>query len=302
MPLNAPSFILPPDIARPLERSWSEDEAFAFCKRLTKSHYENFPVGSFLAPAALQSAIHSLYAFMRTADDFSDENRMPGDEAERLAFLSSWEAMLADCEKGEARHPIFIALRSTLRQHQLPVQLLKDLLTAFKMDVTVRRYADYRELERYCRYSANPVGRLILALFGYRDEKLNKLSDSICTALQLANHWQDAAIDLGKNRIYLPQEDLKRFAVLEASLFEHVIDGNFRNLMAFEVERARKLFEGGKSLPACVRGRLRLELRMTWLGGYCILDKIEAAQYDVFHKRPSVTKLDWARLFVKAVL
>jgi squalene synthase HpnC len=302
--------LLPPAVAQPLDRSWTEAEAFAYCSQLTRSHYENFPVGSLLLPKNLQPAIHSLYAFMRTADDFSDEDRRPGDEAERLAWLETWDQMLLDCQKGSARHPIFIALRAMLDRYKLPVEWLRDLLRAFKQDVTVRRYATYEDLLTYCRYSANPVGRLILTLFGYRDEELYRLSDAICTGLQLANHWQDVAVDLQKDRIYLPQEDMVRFGIPSSP---HVVSGDpgalrkdsgpptealggdgFRQLMAFEVARARGLFVTGRSLPEKVQGRLRWELRFTWSGGMRILDKIEAVDYDVFRHRPVVTKLDWA--------
>src|SRR5258708_4501612 len=164
MTLQRPA--LPPEVARPLDCSWTEDESFAYCARLTKGHYENFPVGSVLIPRTLQPAVHSLYAFMRTADDFSDEGRRPGDEEGRLAYIQTWEAMLTECEKGKAEQPIFIALRATLAKHPLPAQWLHDLLRAFAMDCTVRRYATFNDLLGYCRYSANPVGRLILTLFG----------------------------------------------------------------------------------------------------------------------------------------
>lgn len=307
----------------------TEAEAFAYCAELTHSHYENFPVGSALVPKALQPAIHSLYAFMRTADDFSDENRRAGDEKERLERLTNWESMLDDCEKGVAKHPIFIALRATLRHHQLPVQWLRDLLQAFKMDVTVREYPTEADLLAYCRYSANPVGRLILTLFGYRDEKLYPLSDSICTALQLANHWQDVAVDLEKDRIYLPQEDLKRYGLTSQDLFElkkrsspaavsggslrrndgpptEALGGdkmkNFRRLMAFEVDRAQALFTQGKALPERVSGRLRLELRLTWRGGARTLEKIRAAHYNVFEHRPVVTKFDWFIIALRSLI
>jgi len=285
--------ILPSLVAAPLERSWTEAEAFAYCSRLTRSHYENFPVGSALVPKALQPAVHSLYAFMRTADDFSDENRKSGDEAERMAWLNTWEAMLDDCQRGEARHPIFIALRATLQRHDLPAQWLHDLLHAFKMDVTVRRYATAEDLLTYCRYSANPVGRLILTLFGYRDEELYWLSDAICTGLQLANHWQDISVDLDKDRIYLPQESQRRFDMREEDLFSRVATPAFRQLLAFEVLRAREFFTRGRELPERVQGRLKWELRLTWRGGLRILDKIEEADYDVFKQRPVVTKADW---------
>jgi squalene synthase HpnC len=321
--------ILPPEILAPLNRSWTEDEAFAFCTALTRSHYENFPVGSVLAPKKIQPAIHSLYAFMRTADDFSDENRRPGDGAERTAWLASWGQLLSECEQGRPRHPIFIALKVTLDHYRLPTAWLRDLLTAFTMDCTINRYRTYEDVLTYCRYSANPVGRLILTLFGYRSEELYRLSDSICTGLQLANHWQDVAVDLKKDRIYLPQEDLERFGVQEKWLMDPLKphpqplsrwergeknplpsgeggrrpgEAPFKDLMKFEVDRTRHIFEHGRALPEQVHGRLRWELRLTWKGGVTILDKIEAAGYDVFRRRPVVTKLDWARLALSTVI
>lgn len=292
---------LPPSVAQALERVWTEEESFAYCSALTKSHYENFPVGSLLMPKALQPAVHSLYAFMRTADDFSDEDRRSGDESERLAWLESWEHMLEACSQGTATHPTFIALRKTMAQYQLPVQWLRDLLHAFKMDVTVRRYADRDALLSYCRYSANPVGRLILALSGCRDEERYALSDAICTALQLANHWQDVAVDLKKDRIYLPQSDMHRFGVSEADLFGHCATPEFQQLMAYQVSEARTYFNRGRSLPETVSGRLRLELRLTWLGGMRILDKVEALAFDTLHRRPVVTRWDWAALALRSL-
>jgi len=292
---------LPASAAAPLERSWTEAESFVYCAQLTRSHYENFPVGSSLIPQELQPAVHSLYAFMRTADDFSDEDRREGDESERMEWLNSWEQMLSDCERGKADHPIFIALSATLKRYQLPVQWLRDLLHAFKMDVTVRRYATYEDLLKYCSYSANPVGRLILTLFGYRSDELYQLSDSICTALQLANHWQDVGVDLNKNRIYLPQESLTRYSVSEADLFRRVATPAFKQLLAFEVSRARDLFIQGRPLPNKVQGRLKWELRFTWHGGVRILDKIEKADFDVFRKRPVVTKADWFGIALRSL-
>ncbi len=312
---NDNKIVFPVFAAEPLSRSWSEAEAFDYCTHITKGHYENFPVGSALIPRHLVPAVHSLYAFMRTADDFSDEDRRAGDEQERLAYIKTWDTMLSDCEKGKAEHPIFIALRSTLARYKLPAQWLHELLKAFSMDCTVRRYESYADLLAYCRYSANPVGRLILTLFGYRDEELYRLSDHICTALQLANHWQDVAIDLGKDRIYLPQEDMKRFGVTLPSSPAVVSGGSidrpptealggdgFRQLLAFEVARARELFEQGRALPERVQGRLRWELRFTWAGGIRILDKIEKADYDVFRRRPVVTKMDWAMIGLGCLL
>jgi hydroxysqualene synthase len=286
-----------------MSRAWTEPEAFEFCRRLTHSHYENFPVGSILIPPALRPAVQSLYAFMRTADDFSDEDRKAGDEAERMAWLDTWEKMLEACLREEPRHPIFIALRRTLVEHELPLQWLRDLLHAFKMDVTKRRYATFTEVETYCRYSANPVGRLILTLFGYRDEERYRMSDAICTGLQLANHWQDVAVDIKKDRIYLPQEDLQQFHLTEGDLWAggHA-SIRFKDMMRFEVGRAREFFGKGRPLPECVKGRLRLELRFTWRGGARILDKIEQVGYDVFRHRPVVTRLDWAKIAVQSVL
>lgn len=263
---------------------------------------------------------------MRLADDFSDENRRSGDEVERLAWLETWDQMLLSCsEPGKARHPVFVALRVTLAKHQLPIEWLRDLLRAFKQDVTKNRYATYAEVSEYCRYSANPVGRLILTLFGYRDEERYRLSDAICTGLQLANHWQDVAVDLQKNRIYLPKEDLDRFGVAEAKLIKMsspavagggstnvdrppITDlegddlGKFQQLMALEVDRARQLFNEGRALPENVKGRLKFELRMTWHGGVRVLDKIEKVGYDVFNQRPIVTKSDWTGIFVQSLL
>jgi squalene synthase HpnC len=299
---RADGLVLPADIAAPLSRSWTEADAFAFCTALTKAHYENFPVGSILAPKDVQPAIHSLYAFMRTADDFSDENRQPGDEPARAAYLASWNQLLTECEQGHPRHPIFIALAVTIKRYQLPVQWLRDLLHAFTLDVTVNRYATYEQLLEYCRYSANPVGRLILTLFGYRSEELYRLSDSICTGLQLANHWQDVAVDLEKDRVYLPQTDLDRFGVSITALKNRQASPAFRQLLRFQVDRAQALFDEGKFLPERVTGRLRYELRLTAAGGVEILKKIKAVDYDVFRHRPIVTKLDWAKLAVRSAL
>lgn len=283
---------LPAAVAEPLGRAWTEAEAFAYCTRLTLGHYENFPVGSMLMPKDIQPDVHSLYAFMRTADDFSDEDRKPGDEDERMRWLKTWDRMLEECLSGTPKHPIFIALKSTLVRRDLPVRWLKDLLHAFEMDVTIRRYKTYADVLTYCRYSANPVGRLILTLFGYRDDALYGMSDSICTGLQLANHWQDVAVDLKKDRIYLPQDDMARFSVTEESLAQGTEAVGVRALMSYEVERARQLFVDGKALPSCVRGRLRWELKLTWNGGWRILEKIENVHFDVFRHRPVLNKFD----------
>lgn len=293
---------LPAEIREPLSRSWTLDESYAYCRRIALGHYENFPVGSVLMPKALQPAIHALYAFMRTADDFSDENRKPGDNQERLAQVQAWDGMLSDCEKGKSEHPVFIAVGDTLKRQQLPAVWLHDLLKAFAMDCTKRSYATFDDVVSYCRYSANPVGRLILTLSGYRDEERYALSDAICTGLQLANHWQDVAVDLKKDRTYLPQEDLTRFGVdLRAEAQAPVSDG-FRRLMDFEVDRAQTFFDRGSALPKQVSGRLRLELRLTWRGGARVLEKIRENQFDVFRHRPVVTTFDWVRIALRSLI
>ncbi len=293
---------LPSDITASLSRAWTVEEAFAYCSALTKAHYENFPVGSLLMPQRLQPAIHSLYAFMRTADDFSDENRKPGDGQERVGYLNTWDQMLSDCVAGKAQHPIFIALKVTLDQYQLPVQWLRDLLAAFKMDCMVNRYQTFAELETYCRYSAHPVGRLILTLCGYRSEELYRLSDAICTGLQLANHWQDVSVDAQKNRIYLPQEDLKQFGLADVDLLKGHDSPASQKLVAYQVDRARGFFQTGRPLPERVQGRLKYELRLTWHGGMRILDKIQHANYQVLNHRPVVSKFDWLSLGFKTLL
>jgi len=252
-------------------------------------------------PKDIQPAIHNLYAFMRTADDFSDEDRKQGDENQRLTWLKTWNQMLDDCQTGTPRHPIFIALKVTLAKYDLPVQWLKDLLHAFEMDLTVSRYKTFADVLNYCRYSANPVGRLILTLNGYRDDAMYGLSDAICSGLQLANHWQDVAVDLKKDRIYLPQDDMARYGVTEATLPQGVDGFGFRALLSYEVERARDLFKQGRMLPECVTGRLRYELRLTWQGGVRILDKIDDVHFDVFRHRPVLTKWDWPMLLANSL-
>ena len=278
-------------------RVWSVDGAYEYCEKLARSHYENFPVGSMLIPRPLRKHFYSIYAFARTADDFADEGYAENySERERLELLEEWREMLRQTIKGHATHPVFIALRQTQAEFNLPVALLEDLLSAFVQDVTVSRYATFGELLDYCRRSANPVGRLILLLFGYRDEQLHSWSDDICTALQLANHWQDVAIDLAKGRVYIPAEDLARFKLSFDDLKDSRADERFRRLMQFEVARARELFERGKPLCVSVSGRLGLELRGVWLGGTRILDLIEQNSYDVFARRPIITSADKLRI------
>lgn len=281
------------------QRSLTVDEAFTYCASLTNAHYENFPVASLFLPAEKRPYIQSIYAFARTADDFADEpaqttaGRQQRNAQERLALLEDWELQLQRCYHEDANnvtmkptHPIFIALKETTQRLGIPIQPLKDLLGAFKMDVTKNRFATFEEVLHYCRHSANPVGRLVLMIFGHRDEELFALSDKICTALQLANFWQDIAIDSKRNRIYIPQSDLRHFDYSEEDLLKEVVDERFRALLQYEVERTRELFYEGSPLPSLVNDDLRLELKLIWFGGMAILRKIERIGFDVFHRRP----------------
>ena len=259
------------------------DEAYARCEARVRGHYENFPVGLFV-PREKRPHVHALYAFARAADDFADEKIYEGMRAEKL---DQWEQRLHAAYEGRAEDPIFMALAHTVRTLDIPKDLLLDLLSAFRQDTVQSRYTTWGELLDYCRRSANPVGRLVLLVFGYHDPQLPPLSDSICTALQLANHWQDLAVDLHKDRIYAPRQLLDRFGVREWDLNAGKVTDAFKALMAELVSRTRDLFRDGRPLCDRVGRDLRFEMRLTWLGGSGILDRIESAGYDVFRRRPS---------------
>lgn len=278
-------------------------EAYAYCERLARSHYENFPVGSLLIPAARRQHVYSIYAFARTADDFADEGYEDAilTQPQRLAALEDWESQLNACLHGQASHPVFVALAATVRELKLPEQLLRDLLSAFKQDVVKQRYANFDEVLDYCQRSANPVGRLILRLFDYHDDHLDALSDSICTALQLANFWQDVAVDMAKDRVYLPQVELEQFGVSITDLQSRRCTPAYQALLQFQVERTRRLFMRGRELPSLVRGRLAIELRLTWHGGMRILELIEKQDYDTLSKRPALTNIDKALLLTRTL-
>jgi squalene synthase HpnC len=284
----------------------SVDEAFAYCERMARDHYENFPVGSLLIPRDRRRYVYSIYAFARTADDFADEGYDAGeagpDEAGRLAALDDWERKLAASYRGEASHPVFIALAETAKELRLPARLFRDLISAFRQDVTKRRYANFAEVLDYCARSANPIGRLILLLFGYHEERLHKLSDSICTGLQLANFWQDVSIDIRKDRIYLPQDEMADFGVSVDDLRDGRSSDRTAALLRLQVERTRKLFEDGRSLPGMVNGRLAFELRLTWLGGMRILRRIEEQGYDTLRARPVITRWDKIVLLLRSLI
>jgi squalene synthase HpnC len=261
----------------------SVPEAFAFCAARVRAHYENFPVGM-MVPRAKVPYVHALYAYARAADDFADEPMYEGMRAEKL---DQWEARLHEAYEGRAEDPIFIALAETVRVLDIPKPLLLDLLSAFRQDTVKTRYETWDELLDYCRRSANPIGRLVLLIFEYRDPELARRSDDICTALQLANHWQDLAVDLARGRIYAPRELRDRYGVKEWDLNAGRVSPEFVALMQDLIARTRDLFRAGRPLCDVVGRDLRFEMRLTWLGGSTILDRIERAGYDVFRRRPS---------------
>jgi len=274
-------------------------EAFAYCQRLARDHYENFPVASFLVPRAQRRFVACVYAFARTADDFADEGVLAGPE--RLRNLDDWEEKLVACFAGEADHPVFIALRATIEATDIPQEPLRSLLRAFKMDAVGHRYQTFDELLEYCAHSANPVGRLVLHLFGQATDTTLPMSDHICTALQLTNFWQDVAVDFAKGRIYIPLEDFDRFGYTEEDLGRGRADDRFRALLRFQLERTRRLFRAGEPLIGMTGGRLRHELALTVSGGMAILDSIERTGYDTLSRRPTLSAGDTMFMFWQAL-
>jgi len=265
-------------------------DAFAYCEQVAKHHYENFPVASLFIPGDLRPYIWSVYAFARAADDVADEGDLPAEE--RLKKLDDWQRQLDACYAGNSEHPVFIALAETATKTGIPRQLLSDLLTAFRMDVTVHRYRTFQDLLGYCRCSANPVGRLVLQIFGEAGDRTASLSDFICSALQLTNFWQDCAGDVRKGRMYIPLEDMERFGYTEEDLARGVVDSRFRELMKFQVDRTHELFRAGEPLLREVTRRLRFELTLTVSGGRRILQAIRSSSYDVLRRRPTLSAAD----------
>jgi len=269
-------------------------DAYETCLRLARQHYENFPVASRLVPAASRRHIAAIYAFARMADDFADEGDHPDDE--RLARLEEWQWRLHEAAEGRSQSDgsdasrIFTALMHTMRDCRLDVQPFDDLLSAFAQDVVVKRYETWADLLDYCRRSANPVGRLVLRVCGYSDPALERPSDAICTALQLTNFWQDLAVDWAKGRLYVPRDVRDAAHADEHDLDRREWPPAWQYVMREAATRTRKRFEEGRPVVDMVRGRLRHELRATWLGGVRVLDKLEAGNYNVFERRPS---LDW---------
>ena len=289
-----PSLIESPDLT---ERAWSLPEAYQYCTQRTR-HYENFPVGSRLIPPRLRRHVHAIYAFARIADDFADEPGHP--DSVRMALLENWESQLLQAIWRRPRHPVFIALQATIAEFDLPVRLFQDLITAFRMDVVLPRRERFDDLLDYCRHSANPIGRLVLLLFGYRDPELHALSDAICSALQLTNFWQDLALDLERERYYIPAEALAAVGLSIDDLRRGPAPAPFRRLMTDLVARTRERFEHGRPLCRRVGRDLRWELNWVWLGGTEILRQIEAHHYDVLRHRPTLTRSTQLGLALRA--
>lgn len=276
----------------------SVQEAFRHCEGIAKSHYENFPIGWFL-PKRMRKYVYAIYAFARTADDFSDEEKYQG---QRVECLDEYEGLLDRAVDGKPEGPLFTAVAETLDKTGIPSRLLKDLLAAFRLDVTKKRYLNFKDLESYCVYSANPIGRIVLLLFGFSDPRLLSLSDKICTGIQLVNHWQDIAIDLSRDRVYLPEEDLRRFGYSYDDLKGARVNDDFRALMRFQISRTRSLFYEGKPLLDEIGSserRLKWQVSLMWLGPMRILEKIEEIDFNVFHLRPTLSKRELAMLFLK---
>ena len=264
---------------------------------MSVGHYENFPVASWLMPAALRPAVRAIYRFARTADDLADE----GDAAPaaRLAALDGLRSQLQAIEACVASE--WPDLATAVKEHQLALPLLHDLLSAFSQDVVTKRYDSFGTLLAYCRRSANPIGRLLLQLFRRDEEQLLQQSDSICSGLQLANFWQDIALDWRKGRVYLPQSDLTAFGVSEAQIAESIVDERWRRLMTFEVQRTRDLLHSGAPLARALGGRVGLELRLVVQGGLRILERIDAVNGDVFARRPTLSARDWTLMGWRAL-
>lgn len=274
-------------------------QARRLADELAHAQYENFSVASWFLPRALRPHFYSIYAFCRVSDDLGDEI---GDPAQSLALLAEWRAELHACYAGEPRHWVFVALAETIAAFDIPVEPFDRLLDAFVRDQGQPRYATYDDLLSYCRCSADPVGRLVLYLGGYRDEERQRLSDRTCTALQITNFWQDVARDWDKGRVYLPLEDLREFGVSEEQLAARRCTDGYRALLRFECDRARALFAEGVGLLDLVDRRLRRDIGLFTAGGLKILDRIAAQNYDTLTSRPALSKLGKLALVLRVLL
>ena len=264
--------------------------------RLTKRHYENFTLISWLVPRWMRPHIAAVYAFCRTVDDIGDEA-----SGDRIALLNRFEEELRAAYSGTPRHPVIVALQETIRKFDLPKEPFLKLIEANRIDQRKHRYANFDEVLHYCDHSANPVGRLFLMLYGHRDEEMFTLSDNTCTALQLTNFWQDLKRDYAIGRIYLPQDEMEKFGVSENDLAQDKASGPLRDLMRFQVERARKYFKDGLPLLDRVSGHLKVDIALFSRGGLAILKKIEKLNYDTLSRRPTLSKFEKMRLFLSTL-
>ena len=262
-------------------------EARDYCARLARMHYENFSVASWFLPRHLRQHFFNVYSYCRISDDLGDE---VGDTEASLELLDQWQSELDVCYDGSPKHPVFVALAETVRRFEIPKHEFSDLLIAFRQDQTITRFETFDDVLAYCHYSANPVGHLVLYLCGYRDAERQQLSDFTCTALQLANFWQDVSVDYDKGRIYLPLEDLRRFDVTEEQIAKNQNTSAFCSMMKFEVERARDWFHRGLPLVGKVDRELAIDLDLFSRGGLEILNAIEKQGYAVLGNRPAISK------------
>ena len=267
---------------------------------MAENHYENFPVASVLLPSRLRRPVRLIYAFARAADDFADEGDFPA--SVRLANLAGFGLQLDLIERGATpASPLFVELAGIIAEFQLPLGLFRDLLSAFSQDVVKTRYANFGEVMAYCRRSANPVGRLLLHLYRATDARNLAWSDNICSSLQLINFWQDVEVDYRKNRIYLPADEMAEYAVTESQIANRDAGGNWRELMLFQVDRARRMLLAGAPLGRNLHGRIGLELRMIVMGGNRILEKLQACGGDVFRDRPALRSSDWLLMLYRSL-
>jgi squalene synthase HpnC len=293
-----PTLLAPKDYvnsAEALSSSYTQAEAEQYTRWLATHHYENFHVVSFLLPKRLHQDFYNVYSFCRWADDLGDEI---GDPAESLRLLAWWREELDAMYSGRVQHPVFVALQGTARKYDLPKQLFADLISAFEQDQRVTRYSNWEELFRYCRCSANPVGRLVLRLCGYADADRDRMSDATCTALQLANFWQDVTVDLEKDRVYLPLDVLARHGYTVADLQAGTFNPAFQNVMRDAIDVARNLFLEGLPLIKTVDKRLAFDLDLFSRGGMRVLEKIEQQNYNVLVRRPAISKFERVQLLV----
>jgi squalene synthase HpnC len=274
-------------------------EAQEYCRRLARTHYENFSVATWFLPKKLRQDFLNVYAYCRISDDLGDE---VGDATAALALLDEWQAELDACYQGAPRHPVFVALAETVKKFDIPKHEFSDLLIAFRQDQTVTRFETFDDVLAYCRYSANPVGHLVLYLCGYNDPERQQLSDYTCTALQLANFWQDVSVDYAKGRIYLPLEDLRRYSVSEEDIQYNRNTPAFREMMKFEIERARQWFDRGLPLVGKVDGELAVDIELFSRGGQEILNAIERQNFAVLGRRPAISKTRKLALVGRAAL